>query len=354
MADRKVKGTGVPPKSTRVTPMKPAPVRVTAVPPLSGPAVVDSEATAGRLPGSRNGRECRGRGATRGGDAGRPRLGHDAPRHQPGRRRRHGRRTRHDAGWHLGCDDARSLRLPGNRSGRDLAVDHRRPAQRRHPRHRDRGRLRRRDPGEPRWHAHPLHRAVCHDHRGHDTRPHRRARRPHRHDPVRHVARRARRAPSRSIPSRSIASVSPQTGPPSGGTVVTVTGTGLTRATTIRFGTVTATNLVRVSDTTLRVTTPAHASGTGRRARHHPGRHVRRRRGSTVCLRLAARRHRAVRDRRATDRRHGRDDLRHRPRRGHRGAVRLCRRAPVSSGCPTARCASPRRPRPRAPSRSVS
>ena len=58
-----------------------------------------------------------------------------------------------------------------------------------------------------------------------------------------------------------IASVSPQTGPPSGGTVVTVTGTGLTRATTIRFGTVAATNLVRVSDTTVRVTTPAHASG---------------------------------------------------------------------------------------------
>ena len=62
-------------------------------------------------------------------------------------------------------------------------------------------------------------------------------------------------------PAPAIASVSPQTGPPSGGTVVTVTGTGLTRATTISFGTVTATNLVRVSDTTLRVTTPAHASG---------------------------------------------------------------------------------------------
>ncbi|WP_330473090.1 IPT/TIG domain-containing protein [Terrabacter sp. C0L_2] len=58
-----------------------------------------------------------------------------------------------------------------------------------------------------------------------------------------------------------VTSVSPQTGPPAGGTVVTITGTGLTRAGAVRFGTTPATNLVRVSDTTVRVTTPAHASG---------------------------------------------------------------------------------------------
>ncbi|GAA2478272.1 IPT/TIG domain-containing protein [Terrabacter carboxydivorans] len=59
-------------------------------------------------------------------------------------------------------------------------------------------------------------------------------------------------------PVPSITTISPQTGPPAGGTVVTLTGTGLTRATAVRFGTATATDLVRVSDTVVRVTTPAH------------------------------------------------------------------------------------------------
>lgn len=59
----------------------------------------------------------------------------------------------------------------------------------------------------------------------------------------------------------TITALSPQTGPPRGGTVVTLTGTGLTRATSVRFGTTVTTNVVRVSATTLRVTTPAHASG---------------------------------------------------------------------------------------------
>ena len=59
----------------------------------------------------------------------------------------------------------------------------------------------------------------------------------------------------------TITSLTPQTGPPRGGTVVTLTGTGLTRATAVRFGTTVTTAIVRVSPTTLRVTTPAHASG---------------------------------------------------------------------------------------------
>src|SRR6478735_3950866 len=62
-------------------------------------------------------------------------------------------------------------------------------------------------------------------------------------------------------PVPAITSLSPQTGPPSGGTVVTLTGTGLSRATAVRFGSVAASNLVRVSATTLRATTPRHASG---------------------------------------------------------------------------------------------
>ncbi len=51
-------------------------------------------------------------------------------------------------------------------------------------------------------------------------------------------------------------------GPTTGGTVVTLTGTGLGRATAAQFGTATTTHLVRVSATTLRVTAPAGAAGT--------------------------------------------------------------------------------------------
>jgi surface antigen len=59
----------------------------------------------------------------------------------------------------------------------------------------------------------------------------------------------------------TVTSLTPVTGPPAGGTVVTLTGTGFTRATSVTFGTTTTTKVVRVSATTLRVTTPPHASG---------------------------------------------------------------------------------------------
>ena len=59
----------------------------------------------------------------------------------------------------------------------------------------------------------------------------------------------------------TITSLSPATGPRTGGTVVTLTGTGLTRASAVRFGATTTTDVVRVSSTTLRVTAPAHATG---------------------------------------------------------------------------------------------
>ncbi|MEW1953745.1 IPT/TIG domain-containing protein [Terrabacter sp. NPDC080008] len=62
-------------------------------------------------------------------------------------------------------------------------------------------------------------------------------------------------------PVPAVTSLSPSTGPRTGGTVVTLTGTGLTRATAVRFGTTSVTDLVRVSPTTLRVTAPAHPTG---------------------------------------------------------------------------------------------
>ncbi|KRF41510.1 IPT/TIG domain-containing protein [Terrabacter sp. Soil810] len=51
-------------------------------------------------------------------------------------------------------------------------------------------------------------------------------------------------------------------GPLRGGTVVTISGAHLADATSVRFGTVAAIGLVRVSDGTLRVTAPAQAEGT--------------------------------------------------------------------------------------------
>ncbi|HSU73843.1 MAG TPA: IPT/TIG domain-containing protein [Terrabacter sp.] len=62
-------------------------------------------------------------------------------------------------------------------------------------------------------------------------------------------------------PVPTVTSLSPLTGPPAGGTVVTLTGTGFGRASSVAFGTTTTTTIVRVSSTTLRVTAPAHASG---------------------------------------------------------------------------------------------
>ncbi|MFM6848022.1 MAG: IPT/TIG domain-containing protein [Terrabacter sp.] len=59
----------------------------------------------------------------------------------------------------------------------------------------------------------------------------------------------------------TITSLAPVTGPPAGGTVVTLTGTGLGRASAVTFGGSKATSVVRVSATTLRATTPPHASG---------------------------------------------------------------------------------------------
>jgi hypothetical protein len=57
-------------------------------------------------------------------------------------------------------------------------------------------------------------------------------------------------------------SVSPVYGTVDGGTAVTITGTGLTGATGLTFGAITATSIVVVSDTSITAVTPAHAAGT--------------------------------------------------------------------------------------------
>ena len=59
----------------------------------------------------------------------------------------------------------------------------------------------------------------------------------------------------------SVTGVSPAVGPHAGGTVVTVTGTGFTGATSVLFGNTPGTSLTVVSDTTVTVTSPAHSTG---------------------------------------------------------------------------------------------
>ena len=55
----------------------------------------------------------------------------------------------------------------------------------------------------------------------------------------------------------TVTSVSPGTGPLSGGTTITVTGTGFAAGTTVSVGGVAATNVVVVSGTTMTAVTPA-------------------------------------------------------------------------------------------------
>ena len=59
----------------------------------------------------------------------------------------------------------------------------------------------------------------------------------------------------------TVTSISPTTGPTAGGTLVTVTGTGLTAATAVNFGGTAATGFTNVNSTTVTATSPAHAAG---------------------------------------------------------------------------------------------
>ena len=59
----------------------------------------------------------------------------------------------------------------------------------------------------------------------------------------------------------TVSAISPAYGVTTGGTVVTLTGSGFTGATAVSIGGTAATNVNVVSDTTLTATTPAHAAG---------------------------------------------------------------------------------------------
>ncbi|HXA16462.1 MAG TPA: IPT/TIG domain-containing protein [Thermoanaerobaculia bacterium] len=62
-------------------------------------------------------------------------------------------------------------------------------------------------------------------------------------------------------PAPTVTSIAPTTGSPSGGTAVTITGTGFLTGATVKFGGTLATNVSVVSATSITATTPAHAGG---------------------------------------------------------------------------------------------
>ena len=62
-------------------------------------------------------------------------------------------------------------------------------------------------------------------------------------------------------PTPTVTGVNPNTGPTSGGTAVTITGTLFESPVSVTFGGVAATNVILVNTTTITATTPAHAAG---------------------------------------------------------------------------------------------
>jgi hypothetical protein len=60
----------------------------------------------------------------------------------------------------------------------------------------------------------------------------------------------------------SVASITPKTGPTAGGEVVTISGTGLSRATQVTFGDMPAAQFRSLSDSKIEATTPSHAAAT--------------------------------------------------------------------------------------------
>ena len=63
------------------------------------------------------------------------------------------------------------------------------------------------------------------------------------------------------VVSPAVSNVSPNTGPPAGGTAVTITGTNFAAGATVTFGSTAATNVVVVNSTTITATTPAGSAG---------------------------------------------------------------------------------------------
>ena len=70
------------------------------------------------------------------------------------------------------------------------------------------------------------------------------------------------RAAANTVVPPTVSGISPSSGPATGGTVVTITGTSLTGATAVSFGATAATSFTVINATTITATAPAHAAGT--------------------------------------------------------------------------------------------
>ncbi|HKV35091.1 MAG TPA: IPT/TIG domain-containing protein [Pyrinomonadaceae bacterium] len=68
-------------------------------------------------------------------------------------------------------------------------------------------------------------------------------------------------AATNSAPAPTVTAISPTSGSTSGGTSVTITGTGFSSGATVSLGGTAATNVTVVSSTSITATTPAHAAG---------------------------------------------------------------------------------------------
>src|SRR4029077_717739 len=64
-------------------------------------------------------------------------------------------------------------------------------------------------------------------------------------------------------PAPTVTSIAPSTGPASGGTAVTITGTGFQSGATVSLGGTAATSVVVSSSATITATTAAHTAGAG-------------------------------------------------------------------------------------------
>ena len=125
-------------------------------------------------------------------------------------------------------------------------------------------------------------------------------------------------------PAPAVTSVSPTSGSTDGGTVVTITGTDLTGATVVDFGSDAATAYTVNSPTSITATTPAEVGG----HRRHHGDHLCRHLGHLECRPVHLRdpgpgRHLGEPDLGHDPRRDGRDHHRDRPHRGQRGRLRV-------------------------------
>ena len=67
--------------------------------------------------------------------------------------------------------------------------------------------------------------------------------------------------PASSVAAPAVTAVSPATGPASGGTTVTINGTGFTGATKVSFGSNAGTGMTVISATQITAVSPAHAAG---------------------------------------------------------------------------------------------